>query len=431
MVKLNDAKKFVNYFIKPGKSILVNAKMKTPENFSCSLATELVETVGKGGKVVKEKAFTKQALADIGETSLWIEDHLRKLYPEAKAESSLIFGDLKSVERVMTRPKGALSIETKLERELPKVVSGDVCTSFKQAVSVIGDGIGSRVITQTLDKLSKKEIDNMISKMLVDGESLTYKQKDLLTRYIYQKPIKPRDREQAFKLFETFSQPLIEKRSKEVVDQLTLGILKERMLTEGLDIQQIKAKGLFDDNLIERLIKDDGILPIKIEMINNYRGKHGLAEFSNNQIRQLADALNYKRTDGKLVKIYSDPRGLNRYNYPLEEVEKQAKKSIKASGYRTAQMNIKHANGALGEIQFRGKYTNMIGEYEHIAYDLRMGKNTLGANFDEFKKAISKLSDAEYSKYNEYLEECYNYYNRLELGLPAIKPNFQPDSIRF
>ena len=64
----------------------------------------------------------------------------------------------------------------------------------------------------------------------------------------------------------------------------------------------------------------------------------------------------------------------------------------------------------------------MIGEYEHIAYDLRQGKNTLGPMFDNFKSAISKLKPAEYDEYNKYLERCYNYYNRLELGLPALKP---------
>ena len=91
-------------------------------------------------------------------------------------------------------------------------------------------------------------------------------------------------------------------------------------------------------------------------------------------------------------------------------------------------MNVVHSNGALGEIQFRGKYTNMIGEYEHIAYDLRQGKgdNTLGPIFDDYKNAVLKLDDKEYTKYNEYLESCYNYYNRLELGLPAVKPKLPP-----
>ena len=97
-------------------------------------------------------------------------------------------------------------------------------------------------------------------------------------------------------------------------------------------------------------------------------------------------------------------------------------KASKNAGYRTAQMNVKYKDRTLGEIQFRGEETNKIGEYEHIAYDLRQGKNTLGPMFDEFKKAIDKLSDDEYKIYNKYLEACYNYYNRIELGLPAKRP---------
>ena len=108
--------------------------------------------------------------------------------------------------------------------------------------------------------------------------------------------------------------------------------------------------------------------------------------------------------------------------YSLKEINEATIKSTKASGYRTAQMNIRHADGTLGEIQIRGPQTNLFGEYEHIAYDLRQGKNTLGPLFDEFTVAVSKLKPREYERYNEYLEECYNYYNRIELGLPAVKP---------
>lgn len=411
MGKVNTIVHYAEYFLKPGKSLLINKKMQNFEKFKC--INGIIEA--DDGK----KVLTQQAEADLGDASVWIDAHLKSFFPAAKEEVQFAFLGLNSVETVMNRPKGALSIYTKLERNLKKTTAFN---SMDEAIACIEDGIGSRVITKSLNKLSKNEIDNMVANMLIDGQKLTYKQKDLLLRSIYQKPIKERDRDEAFRLFEAFAQPLVEKRSKEVVDQLTLGILKDRMINEGLNINQLKANGLFDEKLLDRLLTDKSIQPIKITEINNYRGQYGLAEFSNNQIRQLADALNYKRVNGKLVTIYSDPRGLNRYNYSVDEVGKQTKKSIKASGYRTAQMNIVHSNGALGEIQFRGKYTNMIGEYEHIAYDIRKGKKTLGGIFKEYKEAIEKLSDDEYAKYNKYLEECYNYYNRLELGLPAIKP---------
>ena len=421
MGKIKAAEKFVKYFIKPGKSLTVNKNMQPFEKFSCVGKFKTINQKGKHGEIISKEVLTESTLADLGDASVWIDAHLKSLLTGARNEVVDFFGSMGSVEKIMNRAKGALSVEAKLERGL-KQAPGQTFKNIDEAIACIGDGIGSRVITKSLNKLSEKEIEAMVSDMLIDGQKLTCKQKDLLMRAIYQKNIKPRDKEEAFRLFETFAQPLIEKRSQEVVDGLTLGILKERMLNEGLDIKKLKDKGFFDEKLLDRLLTDNGIKPIKVTEINNYRGRYGLPEFSNNQIRQLADALNYQRVDGKLLTIYSDPRGLGRYNYTLEETAKQAQESVKASGYRTAQINVVHKNGALGEIQFRGKYTNMIGEYEHIAYDLRREKNTLGENFDEFKQAILKLSDDEYAKYNEYLESCYNYYNRLELGLPAIKP---------
>lgn len=417
------AEKFAKCYLKSGKSLLVNRKMQQQDAFSCVREFYTVERIGKNGERVTEEVLTDRTLADLGDASMWVEAHLKDHFAGAQKEIIGIFGNkkLNSVEMVLNRPKSALSIETKLERGL-KNAPNQTFNSLGDAIRCIEDGIGSRVITKSLDKLSKNEIKKMVEEMTFNGEKLSGRQKFLLMKMIYEEPIKPKDQEEVFRLFEAFAQPLIEKRSKEVVDTLTLGILKHRMITEGLDINTLRAKGFFDDKLLDELTSNPDIQPIQITMINNYRGRHGLPEFSNNQIRQLADALNYKRVDGKLLTIISDPRGLSRYNYTLEECATQAQKSVKASGYRTAQMNIIHANGALGEIQFRGKYTNMIGEYEHIAYDLRQGKNTLGENFDEFKEAVSKLSDDEYAIYNEYLESCYNYYNRLELGLPATKP---------
>lgn len=53
---------------------------------------------------------------------------------------------------------------------------------------------------------------------------------------------------------------------------------------------------------------------------------------------------------------------------------------------------------------------------------MRQGKNTLGEVFNEYAEVVSKLPDSQYQIYNKYLESCYNYCHRLELGLPAKKP---------
>lgn len=419
MGNVEAGKQFLYYFVKQGKKILINSNVQSLESFSCRYESTFEKVKNLAGKSVTKEVVSKKTLADIGDASIWAESALKADFGAAKDEIYNIFGSLTSVENIMNRSKGALSIHTKLLSSLKKIPT-KTFASFQEALSKIGDGIGSRVITKSLDKLSKNDINKMIAEMKFEGKELTYKQKNLLTRYIYQQPIKERDMEEAFNLYERFAQPLVEKRSKEVVDTLTLGVLKYRMMKDGLDIQKVKESGIFKDELIKKLMTDNKIQPIYIKEINNYRGKHGLAEFTDRQIAQLANAMNYKR-NGELLVINSAASGSKSYQY-LNEQSNSASKAIKASGYRTAQMNIDHANGAQGEIQFRGKYTNMIGEYEHLAYDLRQGKDTLGPEFEEFKKAIAKLDDNEYAKYNEYLESCYNYYNRLELGIPAVKP---------
>lgn len=412
--------KIVSLFVKKGKSIPIHKTLTKVDDFACEYVDDVLGAVkGKGIKGVKLRP-TLETQAKLGDASVWIESRLQGALPEAKSEMSLIFGDLQSVERTMHRSKGALSIYPKLEKGLVKAAeSSRGLESMDDAVALIGDGIGSRVITKALPKSSKSELDDMIAKTIIDGRKITPDEIKLLKGYIYSgNPGKSSDK--VFRLYEQFAQPLVEKRSKEVVDRLTASVLKHRVNTEGLDVSSLRAKGLFDDDIL-KLVEAEEVLPLEITQINNYRGAHGLAEFTNGQIQQLSRALNTGRS-GPKIKIASDVRGLDDFLYPPEEVATLAKKSIKSSGYRTAQMNVVHANGALGEIQFRGPQTNIFGEYEHIAYDLRQGKNTLGPLFDDFTASVSKLTDKQYQKYNKYLEECYNYYHRLELGLPGKKP---------
>lgn len=387
--------KIAKYFVKPGKSILAHTQPQQAAFFSCTM---------------KNGALTRETQAALGDASLFVENLLKTQQPVAKQEVLSLFDHLGSVKQIQNRYKGALSIETKLLRGLKKA-ENQTFTSMNDAIACIEDGIGSRVITQSLDKLSKSQIDKMIA-----AQNLSKEEALILRKYIYQEPIAPQEVDKAFTLFEEFARPLVETRSKEVVDQLTLGILKNRITKGETTLQELENSGLFRDDIIKRLSSED-VLPINITEINNYRGPHGLAEFSNNQIRQLSMALG----EDSGVVIISDARGLSG-RWSADKIEKLSSKSIKNSGYRTAQMNVIHQNGALGEIQFRGEHTNIIGEYEHIAYDLRKDKNTLGEIFEPFSQAVKKLSEDEYKIYNQYLENCYNYYNRIELGLPAVKP---------
>lgn len=421
MLNTAQVSKFMRYFVKPGKSILVNKNASGMETFSCMRKTEMVNSINKNGEAVLKEVLTNDTQALLGDASVYISDLAKGGLPGVQKEVSGLFGNLVSVEKTSFRAKNPLGIVPKLERGLEEA-PGQTFKNIREAIDYIQDANGARVITKSLDKLSNKEISSMISKMTIDGNKLTQSQKLLLEKYIYQKPINsPEKEKEAFALFEEFARPLVEKRSQEVVDAMTLGILKNRILNEGLTLEKIKSQGFFDEVLIKRL-ETENIVPIKITEINNYRGPNGLAEFSNRQIHQIVDAIGYNKIADKRLVVYSDARGLDKFNLSEEELAYMTKKSIKKSGYRTAQFNSICENGSLYEIQFRGKYTNMIGEYEHYAYDIRRNKDTLGANFDGFKKAISDLSDTDYEVYNKYLESCYNYYNRLELGLPAVKP---------
>lgn len=412
MGKLSGVIKIAEYFVKPGKRMLTSNPFTKAENFSCTLSRN-----AKGN-------ISEETMAKLGDASVWISADLRGMHKEAALENKLIFGRLSSVgeQNVVSRAKGELSVLAKLEKSLVKNAKDNTFTDLEHASSYIQDGIGSRVFTNSLPKLSEAGINTMIKNMRFEGQPLTAHQEKLLRWYINDVPMKNANRDEAFALFEEFAKPLVEKRSAEVVDELTLGILQHRIDIGEVSIAKLEQSGLFNETIIARLKNQGDIIPINITEINNYRGKYGLSEFSNAQIRQLSMAVGFDKASNTSFKIISDPRGLGYMQYPPEELEKLGKESIKASGYRTAQINVVHSNGALGEIQFRGKYTNMIGECEHMAYDIRQGKGTLAPEFYEYEKAIKMLDDKQYSKYNEYLEACYNYYNRLELGLPAVKP---------
>lgn len=367
--------------------------------------------------------------AELGTTSIHLANEYKEALTACVEQAKNTFGEnkLSTVKNVSTRSKGAASIEPKLEKGLRKKGHLD----YNAAKECIGDAVGARIITKNLRKLSDKEITDRINNMKVDNKPLTAEQKELLKKYIYEEKFDSDAKKlEGFYLFEQFTRPLVKERTSEVVNELLLSMAKFLMIDRGLSIEQIERTGLLSDNaLIERLKTDDSIEPLEVLQVNNYTGIYGLPEFTVDQTFAIQKLLSLNDKKGIVytrADIGKDLYTNTGYTSPEEVLRAQngdeLPKSIKSSGYRTAQMNVVFKNGTLGEIQFRGEETNKIGEYEHIAYDLRQGKNTLGSLFNDFKDAISKLSPEEYSEYNNYLEACYNYYNRIELGLPANKP---------
>lgn len=392
---------YKTFYQKPEIGVLVNYTKLQAKNVSLD-CTKL------SGKALE---------ADLGTTAIQIVEDLTQKFGEAIAQINRAFSGLKSVIGIQNRTKTVPSVYAKIMRG---VQEGEV-TTFDTAKSFILDGIGSRILSKSLPKLSKNKINSMVNNLKVGEKELTKEQKILLKKYIYGHDLTPEQEIEVLPLFEKFAQPLIEKRSQPVVDNLLLSIAKSRMIKDGLTLEEIKTKGLLSEELIKRL-QTETIEPLDITLMNNYRGIHGLPEFSSKQIQSIR-----KMTEDRLI-IHSRPDLVDYDRFPNEGYTKDEIKefALKHSGYRTAQANVIHSNGALGEIQFRGELTNRFAEYEHLAYDLRQGKNTLGPIFDDFKAAISSLDDKNYSEYNLYLEKCYNYYYRLELGLPAVKPKL-PD----
>ena len=395
-----------------GFSFIIKKFMQKPEIGLNVNYTRLISG-SKDMHIALSSADTALKQADLGTTAYQIGQDITKKFEKAKEQVNGIFNKLEAVEGFSNRPKGPVSVFSKLEKGIKK---GKV-NSYETAVDFINDGIGSRFIIKPLPKLTRAEIKTMVDEFKINGKPLTKKEKILLNKYIYNHPMSPEDRDAAFPLFEKFAQPLIEKRSQQVVDEFSLSIAANRIKNGELSISDIKSQHLLGDDLIRRL-DTENIEPLEPLVINNYRGAHGLPEFSNRQIQSLRKICG----NGVVINSRPDLAGYSKfpnYSYTKDEMGQFA---IKQSGYRTCQTNVRHVNGANGEIQFRGMLTNDFGEYEHIAYDLRQDKNTLGPLFDDYKRAISKLSNYKYAKYNKYLEECYNYYYRLELGLPANKP---------
>lgn len=408
---LSATTKIIRSFVQPGKSIF-----RTGNGIGCC-CWKLSEAEIKTGKI------TQETEALIGDLSFAAAENAASKFADAFADIQYMFDGLPGIKKVLGRPKSALSSFTKIKRNILK--EGGV-ENLENAIKFVGDAEGTRLILNSLPKLSPKDISNLISKTRIDGKPLTNRQINLLKKYIYEEPIEANRQIEAFKLYKEFTKPLIEQHSQNAIDNLTMSALAYRIKNEGLTITQIKNEGILDSTLLSNLeqrIATGDIAPLKIIEINNYRGAHGIAQFSDSQMAQLNYAMGFKTTITKRKATSS------RYSYlqdsPVNAKDfryKEPDKAIKASGYRTGQMNVEHANGALGELQVRGELTNEWAEIEHIAYDLRQGKNTLGEAYNEYASVVSKISDQDYARYNTYLENWYNYFHRLEIGLPAKKP---------
>lgn len=160
---------------------------------------------------------------------------------------------------------------------------------------------------------------------------------------------------------------------------------------------------------------------IQITEINNYRGKGLPPYFTDAQIEQIKNAVMIRRNNDRDNNCYDETLK------DLKVITGSHEKAVKASGYSALQLNVKYKNGALGEIQIRGKEMDQVAEVEHVPYDIRKGKQ-LKPKYDNIAKEIKALDDDTYGEYQKYWQGMFEYAIKKERGIPCARPEL-PDGV--
>lgn len=300
------------------------------------------------------------------------------------------------------RTKGIKSTFDKLNS---KIKAGVEISSFDKANALIADGIGTRAVFQSLGA------DEALSALQKGGIS---KDEIEILKGLWAKSTTEGFDEASMTLLRKANGALATAQTQKIVDRLS---------------------GALENN------------EIVMTELHNYVGKDGISYFTDSQIGQIYSA--WQKSDharaGGTFSVVSDINPASKtaqsLGFDADYLKKIASKSKKASGYTTCQANFKYASGALGEGQFRGSEVEKFAEYEHFPYDIRKGKTTVSEKIwqlsaegkvavaDELReyealvRDIAK-NDVLYTKYNQYLNDVYNYLRKKELGIldiPGVK----------
>lgn len=197
---------------------------------------------------------------------------------------------------------------------------------------------------------------------------------------------------------------LIAERKKITKDK---GLAKDKvqdLYGARLNLEDVSPKSI--DKIVASLVNAIKKGDIEISKIYNYRGNNSIFlgrtkfYFSKKQVRSIQDV-----------------------SGPME-----CTFTKKHSGYTATQMKIKSKNGAIMELQIRGKHVHDLAKVEHIPYDLREGKdiakgnNKIGIILTKIQKAIKKLDEKQFTEYDKYIYENYVYAQAKEISKPAAKP---------
>lgn len=343
---------------------------------------------------------------ELGNIAIRQADNLKKKTKYAKQLADDIFGDISEVKTHSVRTKDANSIYSKYEKN---ITDGKIVTCEEDAHKFITDAVGMRF--QMKDLTIDDAIQAIKKAKKPNQQKLTTSEQRLVKRLFKNDPtLTASEIEKAEELAKPVKMYLAEQQTNPVFERMLLCDIKSALQRNVTTIEKLKQCG-FGDEFLKQL-NNPQVKPLRITRICNYKGLDGIPYYSDAQMMKIE---NYMLATGDDIVVQHCPSTINLKKYNIEELTQNQKSAIKDSGYTTTQMNVTLPDGALAEVQFRG--SNLFAEYEHIAYDSRQGKNTLGKTFNVYKKAIKSLNDDDYKEYNAYLRKCYNYYRNKELGI--------------
>lgn len=353
------------------------------------------------------KAKNPVQLGELGNISMRLAKSYKNIENAAKKELSEVFDGF----QISVRTKGANSVFSKLERMIPKL--NKTIKTDEDARQIIQDAIGGRI---QLKDLTTKDIIETLNTIKIEGKPLTQSEKTLIQRLFNNEKLSDIELDTANKLAKPVKIALAEKQSDPAVKKFLLSNMKYALDNNMTTLEKLEKTGIRKD-ILEELKTNPNIKPLRMTEINNYKGKDGVAYFSDRQIREFEKM---QLATGQKFDIITCSENIDFSKYGLEELPKAAQDAIKKSGYTTAQINAVLTDGSLAEIQIRG--SGPFAEYEHIAYDATLEKNTLGEIFDDFKSSIKKTPQKDMPDYDKYKSDCYDYYRDLELGIKRTKP---------
>lgn len=165
---------------------------------------------------------------------------------------------------------------------------------------------------------------------------------------------------------------------------------------------------------------------IEITEINNYRGADGLPYFTDEHVQAFMKSADIAKS-----------KSLSTVGSEEMTIVNTGEKATKASGYTTTQMNVRHRNGALGELQIRGPQIDRFAEIEHIIYDMRQGKTLAGdfpsalrSQLDGVRGTLKGLSKEQFDTYLAYVSDDYKRYRMIENGVTNVPEPMLPQSLQ-